>query len=144
MAFTTEGLFSLIFTDSEDTAFADLQRRFPKKVFTEDAQRTNVLGDKIFKLKEPVQLCPQGTPFQQSVWKVLREIPEGETRTYAQVAAAIGNPKAVRAVGTAAGANPIACLIPCHRVIHSDGGLGGYRWGTELKKQMLKTEGAIK
>ena len=141
MAFTTEGLSALIFADKEEIALADLQRRFPGVDFTEESEQAKLLGDKIFKLKELVGLCPQGTSFQQLVWKALQEIPAGETRTYAQIADAIGRPKAVRAVGTAIGANPIAYLIPCHRVVRTDGGLGGYRWGLALKQQMLRAEG---
>jgi len=141
MAFTTESLSALIFADKEEIALADLQRRFPGVDFTEESEQAKLLGDKIFKLKEPVGLCPQGTFFQQLVWKALQEIPAGETRTYAQIADAIGRPKAVRAVGTAIGANPIAYLIPCHRVVRTDGGLGGYRWGLALKQQMLRAEG---
>ncbi len=143
MAFTTEGLSALIFADKEEIALADLRLRFPKTDFSEDAEHAKLLGEKIFKLKEPVQFCPQGTPFQQSVWKALQEIPGGETRTYAQVANAIGKPKAARAVGTAIGANPIAYLIPCHRVVRTDGGLGGYRWGLEIKQKMLQVEGVM-
>jgi len=143
MTFTSAGLSVLIFADKEEIALADLQRKFPNIDFTEESEQAKVFGDKIFKQKEPVQLCPQGTPFQQSVWKALLEIPEGETRTYAQIANAIGRPKVVRAVGTAIGANPIAYLIPCHRIIRSDGGLGGYRWGLDIKKMMLKAEGVV-
>lgn len=143
MAFTTEGLSALIFADKEEIALADLQRRFPGVDFTEESEQAKLYGNKIFELKEPIGLCPQGTPFQQSVWKALQEIPVGEIRTYAQIAIAIGKPKAVRAVGTAIGANPIAYLIPCHRVVRTDGGLGGYRWGLEIKKMMLKAEGVM-
>ena len=70
----------------------------------------------------------------------MQEIPIGDTTTYAKIADTINRPKAVRAVGTAIGANPIAFLIPCHRVIRTDGGLGGYRWGLEIKKMMLEWE----
>ena len=140
IAFTTEGLFGLIFTKTEEEAVKDLHDRFPKTDFTLDAAQSKLLGDQIFKQRKNVRLCPLGTPFQQSVWKALQEIPEGETRTYAQIADAIGKPKAVRAVGTAIGANPIAYLIPCHRVVRTDGGLGGYRWGLALKQQMLQAE----
>lgn len=81
-----------------------------------------------------------GTPFQQEVWKALSTIPEGETRNYKQIAEQIGLPKAVRAVANAIGANPIAIIVPCHRVVRSDGTLGGYRWGEEIKKQLLSRE----
>jgi AraC family transcriptional regulator of adaptative response/methylated-DNA-[protein]-cysteine methyltransferase len=82
----------------------------------------------------------RGTAFQVQVWDYLRQIPRGELRTYKEVAEAIGRPKAVRAVASACGANRIALAIPCHRVIRGDGGLGGYRWGIERKRQLLAIE----
>jgi O-6-methylguanine DNA methyltransferase len=85
-------------------------------------------------------LSPQGTDFQQRVWKQLQEIPYGKTISYAQLAQAVGNPKACRAVGSANGKNPLSIIIPCHRVIASDGGLGGYASGPEAKKQLLNLE----
>ena len=78
--------------------------------------------------------------FQQRVWTALRQIPRGETRTYKDIASAIGAPKAVRAVGSACGANPVALVIPCHRALRTDGGLGGYAWGLERKQKLLKIE----
>ena len=84
-----------------------------------------------------------GTPFQMKVWKALLQIPKGQTRSYAEIARAVGSPKAVRAVGSACGKNKIAFLIPCHRVLASSGKLGGYRWGLERKKTMLAWEAAI-
>ena len=86
--------------------------------------------------------APQGTAFQKKVWKALLEIPFGETRSYGQVAAAIDQASAARAVGTAVGANPICLLIPCHRVIHADGRIGNYRWGTDRKRALLDAEQA--
>jgi len=85
-------------------------------------------------------LSPEGTPFQQTVWKRLQEIPYGQTISYAQLAKAVGNPKACRAVGSANGKNPIPILIPCHRVIASDGGIGGFASGLEHKIQLLNLE----
>ncbi len=84
-----------------------------------------------------------GTDFQRSVWAALRSIPTGETISYGELARRIGNPKAVRAVGLANGANPIGIVVPCHRVIGSDGGLGGYGGGVERKAWLLKHEGAL-
>jgi AraC family transcriptional regulator of adaptative response/methylated-DNA-[protein]-cysteine methyltransferase len=84
----------------------------------------------------------QGTAFQQLVWSFLRSIPAGETRTYTEVAAAVGRPAAVRAAASACGANHVSLLIPCHRVIRGDGGLGGYRWGLDVKRALLAAEGA--
>lgn len=85
-------------------------------------------------------LAPAGTPFQRAVWDALCDIPYGETRTYAQIAAAVGNPKACRAVGMANNRNPIAILIPCHRVIGADGRLTGYAGGLDVKKALLALE----
>jgi methylated-DNA-[protein]-cysteine S-methyltransferase len=85
-------------------------------------------------------LSPQGTAFQQRVWKQLQQIPYGKTISYAQLAQAVNNPKACRAVGSANGKNPLSIVIPCHRVIASDGGLGGYASGLEAKKQLLDLE----
>ena len=82
----------------------------------------------------------RGTVFQRRVWEELRRIPRGETRTYQQIARAIGAPAAVRAVGSACGANPVALVVPCHRAVRTDGGLGGYAWGLARKKKLLKLE----
>jgi len=82
-----------------------------------------------------------GTPFQRKVWEALTRIPYGETRSYADVAAAMGSPRAARAVGSANGENPIPILIPCHRVIKADGSLGGYSSGTHIKQSLLELEG---
>jgi AraC family transcriptional regulator of adaptative response/methylated-DNA-[protein]-cysteine methyltransferase len=83
-----------------------------------------------------------GTAFQQAVWNELKRIPAGETRTYAEIAAAVGSPNAVRAAGSANGANNVAVLIPCHRVIRSDGSLGGFAYGLERKQALLDKERA--
>ena len=87
-----------------------------------------------------VPLDIRGTVFQRRVWEALRRIPRGETRTYGEIARAIGAPAAVRAVGSACGANPVALLVPCHRAVRSDGGLGGYAWGIGTKKRLLQIE----
>ena len=87
-----------------------------------------------------VALAPQGTPFQTSVWQALREIPYGETRSYLDIARQIDNPKAVRAVGTANARNPLAILVPCHRVIGSDGSLTGFAGGLASKRALLELE----
>lgn len=89
-----------------------------------------------------LRVAPHGTPFQQSVWNALREIPCGTTTTYGELAVRIGNPKAVRAVGLANGANPVGIVVPCHRVIGSDGSLTGYGGGLERKRWLLQHEGA--
>lgn len=89
-------------------------------------------------------LAPKGTPFQQSVWALLRQIPYGETRSYGQLAAALGNPKASRAVGGANHNNPIAIVVPCHRVIGADGSLTGYAGGLDIKAYLLRLEGVLR
>lgn len=86
-------------------------------------------------------LAPEGTPFQQRVWAALAEIPYGQTRTYAQIAAQVGVPKGAQAVGGANRANPLPLIVPCHRVIGSDSTLHGYLWGLDLKSQLLRHEG---
>jgi methylated-DNA-[protein]-cysteine S-methyltransferase len=86
---------------------------------------------------------PEGTPFQKSVWDALLKIPYGKTATYGQIAMAVGNPKGARAVGMACNKNPIWIVVPCHRVIGSNGSLTGYALGTGMKEQLLKLEGAI-
>jgi AraC family transcriptional regulator, regulatory protein of adaptative response / methylated-DNA-[protein]-cysteine methyltransferase len=82
----------------------------------------------------------RGTPFQFSVWEQLRAIPAGDTRSYSEIARRIGRPRAIRAVGTANGANPVSIIIPCHRAIRSSGHLGGYRWGLARKRKLLEME----
>jgi len=87
-----------------------------------------------------VPLDIRGTVFQRRVWEALRRIPRGETRTYAQIAREVGAPAAVRAVGSACGANPVALAVPCHRAVRTDGGLGGYAWGLQRKAKLLEIE----
>ena len=91
-----------------------------------------------------VPLDIRGTVFQRRVWQELRRIPRGETRTYKEIARAVGTPEAVRAVGSACGANPVALAVPCHRAVRTDGGLGGYAWGLSRKKRLLELEKAAK
>ena len=89
----------------------------------------------------PPKIKAQGTQFQETVWKALLTIPRGKTVSYKDIATRIGKPKASRAVGGAVGANPISLFIPCHRVLASDGSIGGYAWGVERKQQILASEG---
>jgi len=93
---------------------------------------------------ERLPLDIRGTVFQRRVWDALRRIPRGETRSYQDIARALGAPRAVRAVGSACGANPVALIVPCHRVLRSDGSLGGYAWGLERKRKLLGLEKAKK
>lgn len=103
-------------------------------------EKAQEMTDLIFRYKQFPPLKLQGTAFQRSVWKVLQSIASGKTMSYQEIAIAVEKPKAVRAVGSAVGANPVSYLIPCHRVIRSDGSLGGYRWGLEIKKALLEEE----
>lgn len=98
------------------------------------------IGQQIGAQDFDVALAPQGTEFQQSVWRALQKIPFAQTCSYAELANALGQPKAVRAVANAVAANPIGWFIPCHRVIRSNGQIGGFAWGTQLKQQMLDWE----
>ena len=89
-----------------------------------------------------LKLAPSGTPFQQGVWAALQRIPFGESRSYGQIATELGNPGASRAVGRANATNPIALIVPCHRVIGSDGSLTGFAFGEDIKRRLLAHEGA--
>lgn len=88
----------------------------------------------------PLSVCLYGTDFQRKVWKALLQIHKGETTSYTQIAQIIGRPKAVRAVASAIGKNPVSWIIPCHRILHKDGSLSGYRWNAKRKQQLLKWE----
>jgi AraC family transcriptional regulator of adaptative response/methylated-DNA-[protein]-cysteine methyltransferase len=140
IAFSNDGICALTFPETRVSALYDLENRFPETNFRQNDEKAARLARQIFEKGDRPVLNPIGTDFQQSIWRALQRIPAGKTTTYAQIAEAIGRPKAVRAVGTAIGANPIAYLIPCHRVIRSDGGLGGFRWGLECKKKLLEWE----
>lgn len=115
-------------------------RRDQKRVATARAQILGYLAGRRRKFALP--LAARGTPFQQRVWAALQQVPFGETRTYGGVAAAIGQPRAARAVGRANGANPICLVIPCHRVVGASGSLTGFAFGTAVKRRLLELEHA--
>jgi AraC family transcriptional regulator of adaptative response/methylated-DNA-[protein]-cysteine methyltransferase len=144
IAATSKGICRLTFDDSE----ASLRRLFPKATIVEDAGGLRELAEGALAAIERPLAAPDlpidvaGTAFQEAVWRELRKIPPGETRSYAEIAAAIGAPAAVRAVGSANGDNHVAVLIPCHRVIRSDGTLGGYAGGLDRKRKLLDAEKA--
>lgn len=127
---------------SAKTILNEWKKAWPKTEFVADdiatARIVAWMRGKPFAMK----VLMTGTSFQQSVWKQMLKIPAGKTRSYAEVAERIGNPKAVRAVGTACGANPVAIIVPCHRIVGTQGGLGGFGGGLPLKKRMLQAEGA--
>ena len=125
----------------EAAALQDLVQRWPNATFVDDAARlrpwvASALGG------EAAPLYLIGAPFQIKVWEALLRIPTGQVTTYSQLAGAVGLPKAVRAVGTAVGRNPISLLIPCHRALRKSGGLGGYHWGLPVKRAILAWEAA--
>ncbi len=145
VAATDKGICRLSFNE----AAAELTSRFPQAELIEGgAEFAALLEQVVAAVERPgdfshIPLDVKGTAFQEAIWQELRRIPHGETRTYAQLAAAVGRPKAVRAAGSANGANNVAVLIPCHRVIATGGGLGGYAYGLEIKRKLLAKEGAI-
>jgi AraC family transcriptional regulator of adaptative response/methylated-DNA-[protein]-cysteine methyltransferase len=144
VAQTQGGICALLLGDDVAALKADLARRFPKARLLEDAnleafpKAAALMADPAATVDLP--LDPRGTDFQRSVWKALRQIPAGQTVSYADLAGRIGKPEAVRAVASACGANPIAVAIPCHRVLRGDGALSGYRWGVARKRQLLAAE----
>ncbi|GAA4715906.1 bifunctional DNA-binding transcriptional regulator/O6-methylguanine-DNA methyltransferase Ada [Sphingomonas lutea] len=143
LAATPRGICRLTFDEDE----AALRRLFPNATLTkDDGGLRELVEGALAAIAQPASarelpIDVAGTAFQEAVWRELRKIPLGETRSYAQIAAAIGQPKAVRAVGTANGDNHVAVLIPCHRVIRSDGSLGGYAGGLDRKRHLLAAEG---
>ena len=145
---TESGLCGLAFSDEKDeaAALADMAARWPKAEFRENPERTTHLAQRIFgsevERRTPLTLNLLGTPWQIKVWQALLAIPEGQLTTYHAIARAMKNEKASRAVGTAVGRNPISYLIPCHRVLGSDGALHGYHWGMARKRAMLAVEAA--
>jgi AraC family transcriptional regulator, regulatory protein of adaptative response / methylated-DNA-[protein]-cysteine methyltransferase len=142
VAATDKGVCRLSFDEDE----AALAARFPKAILVEGgAEFADLFASVVAAVEAPgdgrtIPLDVRGTAFQEAVWAELARIPAGETRSYADIAAAIGRPRAVRAAGSANGANNVAVLIPCHRVIRGDGSLGGYAYGLERKRELLDRE----
>ncbi len=150
------GVCAVLLGDSEEEMVGELGAKFPKaRVILDDGG----LGDVLKKVTGFVEasgagagmdvvldvvLDVRGTDFQKRVWAALCEVPVGETRTYSEIAAGIGAVKSVRAVASACGANKLAVVIPCHRVVAKDGGLAGYRWGVERKRALLERERLLK
>ncbi|PIB26088.1 6-O-methylguanine DNA methyltransferase [Amylibacter kogurei] len=141
---TTRGICGLAFGAEfgEQATFADMTSRWPNADFMENAERLRPWVDNILAMQGQTNLHLIGAPFQIKVWEALLTVPSGQVTTYGEIANHIGNPKAVRAVGTAVGRNPISWLIPCHRALRKSGGLGGYHWGLPVKRAMLAWESA--
>jgi AraC family transcriptional regulator of adaptative response/methylated-DNA-[protein]-cysteine methyltransferase len=142
VAATEQGVCRLSFAEGPE----DLARRFPRAMLVQGgADFAELVQQVVLAVEQPdgghaIPLDVVGTVFQQRVWDELRRIPSGETRSYGQLAALLGAPGASRAVGGANGANPVAVLVPCHRVVAADGTLGGYAYGTDIKRELLRRE----
>ena len=143
VAATSKGICRLTFGEDEGA----LRRRFPNAdIRKDDGTIAGWVEGALTAIDRPesapeLPIDVRGTAFQEKVWQELRKIPLGQTRSYADIAAAVGQPGAVRAVGTANGSNPVSVLVPCHRVIRSDGSLGGYGGGLPNKVKLLAAEG---
>ncbi|WP_322890146.1 MULTISPECIES: bifunctional helix-turn-helix domain-containing protein/methylated-DNA--[protein]-cysteine S-methyltransferase [unclassified Yoonia] len=141
---TDRGICGLAFATETGTeaAMEDLCSRWPSATFVENPAALRDWAEAALGMTGETRLHMIGAPFQLKVWEALLAIPSGHVTTYAEIAGAIGNPKAVRAVGTAVGRNPVSWLIPCHRALRKSGALGGYHWGLPVKRAMLAWESA--
>lgn len=146
VARTEKGVCAVTFGDDENLLFEKLALEYPNAEISKNETNLKECVDAILqnlsgknkRIVLPIDV--QATAFQMQVWDALRKIPYGETLSYKQVAESLGNPKAVRAVARACATNRVAVVIPCHRVVGSDGSLSGYRWGIERKKKLLEAE----
>ena len=141
---TDKGICGLAFSDEtgDDEAMADMRARWPAATFVEDPATLAPWVGAAYGQSGEAKLHLIGAPFQIKVWEALLQIPSGHVSTYSEIAEAVGNPRAVRAVGTAVGRNPVSWLIPCHRALRKSGALGGYHWGLPVKRALLAWEGA--
>lgn len=150
VAQSERGLCAILLGDEPEALRDDLRQRFPQaEQIGSDADAERLLAQVAGFVDAPrlgldLPLDLRGTAFQQRVWQALRAIPAGSTLSYAELAERIGAPKAVRAVAGACAANALAVAIPCHRVLRSDGGLSGYRWGVARKRALLEREGRVR
>ena len=146
IASTPIGVCHMAFEEDHDAGFEKLQQKFPEAKFHLIADKIQqdalFIFQKDWSKLDQIKLHLQGTPFQLKVWEALLKIPMGSLSTYGDIAKKIGQPNASRAVGTAIGSNPVAFLIPCHRVIQQTGKVGGYMWGPKRKMAMIGWEGA--
>ena len=148
VAMSTQGIRAILLGDDPAALRRDLEHRFPRARLVEGGESVKHLTDAVIDCIEAPErardlpLDPQGTEFEQRVWRELRDIPPGSTASYSEIATRIGAPNEAYAVGEACAANVIAVAIPCHRVVRKDGGLAGYRWGFKRKRALLKREGA--
>ncbi len=147
LAITERGICQLSFMDDDNdvSLLSELKKKWTSAKIRESKEHTKLVINSIFtkEKQQALSVHVQGTNFQINVWKALLKIPQGTLTTYGQLANLINNPKASRAVGTAVGANPVAYLIPCHRVIRSSGVIGEYRWGSTRKRSILSWEASL-
>lgn len=147
VAASDKGVCAILMGDDPEELIRDLEKRFPQaNLIGADRDFEDMVAEVVGFVEAPrigldLPLDLQGTAFQQRVWQALREIPVGKTVSYTEIAKRIGAPKSVRAVAQACAANKVAVAVPCHRVVRNDGGLSGYRWGVERKRDLLKREG---
>ena len=141
---TDRGICGIAFAAecTPEAAMADLTARWPKARYEQAPGALDDWANAAFAQTGETRLHMIGAPFQIKVWEALIQIPSGHVTTYSEIAGAIGHPRAVRAVGTAVGRNPVSLLIPCHRAIRKSGGLGGYHWGLPVKRAILAWESA--
>jgi AraC family transcriptional regulator of adaptative response/methylated-DNA-[protein]-cysteine methyltransferase len=146
IAWTARGVCEVAFADSEAELVVRLQRHFPRAALeaSNEAEWARAVIASV-EMSSPVDvpLDIRGTAFQERVWRQLRSIPAGQTRTYSEIAEALGEPAAARAVARACACNKLAVVVPCHRVVRKDGSLSGYRWGVERKRELLQREAAV-
>lgn len=145
VARSAQGICSILLGDDDQALEADLRARFPKAQCTPDPGLGDQLRAVVALIESPhreqqLPLDIRGTAFQRRVWQALQAIPPGQTRSYSELAEAMGSPSAARAVAGACAANPLAIVVPCHRIVRSDGSLSGYRWGVERKRALLERE----
>ena len=146
VAQTSKGVCAVRIGDTEELLLRDIQREFfaarlvhsPENIAARLQQVLALSRGEVLEASIPLDIV--ATSFQQKVWEALRQIPVGETRSYRQIAAQLGQPGAARAVGSACGKNPVALVVPCHRAVREDQSLGGYRWGLARKKKLLTDE----
>ena len=136
------GVCGLAFCDqvNEEIALADMMSRWPSAAYNEEKIFSDLEFKSVLEQTTKINLCLTGSPLQVQVWNALLKIPAGKVTNYKTLAKHIGKPKAVRAIATAIGKNPLCWLIPCHRVVRTNGDLGGYHWGLQVKTAMLKFE----
>lgn len=148
LAASADGVVAILLGDGDEAMADDLQQRFPAATLERDdaglrrdmQALLKYVDHPLGSLDLQLPLAARGSEFQKKVWAELARVPAGQTITYTELARRVGQPAAVRAVAGACAANPLAMVVPCHRVLRSDGGISGYRWGVERKKQLIALE----